>query len=583
MRAQKCFASVVAGVLSVSVLAGALALGGGPASAASRPDPIAPGGVGEAVPAGSKFVLEHGHIDVLAPVLDGRGLHVESKDSSMAGKPVKWRDPEDLVLHVQPQTTFTVPDRADFAEIGAPGQKLWTIRQQETDLAANVWAGWSTEAINPPGDQQFAGDHLDWSLDAVDGPGTAALWMNATFNAGPRMLLNGAKPLPQTTPMTMFTHSHVNWTFSAQGVYRMKFTVAGKLADSTAVSDTVTLALAVGEVDPSSVEPGEGATPPTSSSTTTVPSSSSTAPTSSAPGTASTVPGVPEDDLEPEAIVLDSGHVDALAPRIASDGRLRVDIKDSTGLGGAGVPEPAWRSPDRTVFHVVPAAKQTLPDDPVFGFLGEPGAPVWLIPQTQDPAIVWAGWSTEALSPEQAPPGVEWSLAKVAGPGSVAVFQNDAVGGISSKVFDSRQALPQSSQVGLGTHAHANWAFSAAGIYHLTFTVTSTAPSGETLRDTKVYNFAVGDVDPRAAFPSGTTPGPSSSVSTSTAPVGKRGGPEDPAAGGAPGPAAETQALARTGAQPGAFVALGLATVIAGTCLLVLARRSGRTGTPQGS
>lgn len=590
MRARRILPGALAGVLSIVVLTSVLALGGGPASAAARPDPVAPGGVGEAVPAGTTFVLEHGHIDVLAPVLDGRALRVESKDSSVAGAPVKWRDPEDLVLHVQPTATFTVPDRADFAEIGTPGQTLWTIRQQETDLTTNVWAGWSTEVINPPGNQQFAGDHLDWRLDAVDGPGTAALWMNATFNAGPRILFNGAKPLPQTTPMTMFTHSHVNWTFSAQGVYRMTFTVAGTLTDGTAVSDTVTLALAVGDLDPSGVEPGDGTPPPTSptsptsstTTTTTTPPSSSTTPTSSTTRTTSTTPGAPQDDLEQAAIVLDSGHVDAVAPRIASDGRLRMDIKDSTGLGGAGLPEPAWRSPDRTVFHVVPAAQQAVPDDPVFAFLGEPGAPVWLIPQTQDPAIVWAGWSTEALSPDQAPPGIDWSLDAIEGPGSIAVFQNDAVGGIAAKVFDSRQALPQSSHVALGTHAHANWAFSAEGIYHLTFTVTSTTPGGQPLRDTKVYNFAVGNVDPQAAFPAGVSPGPASSTSDD---AGVLSGDGNDGANGVsgPGPQAtgtETQALAWTGVQPGAFIALGLTAVLAGTCLLVLTRRRRHTGKP---
>ncbi|MDT8914959.1 choice-of-anchor M domain-containing protein [Amycolatopsis sp. PS_44_ISF1] len=578
MRARGGPSGLFAGILTLLLITGVLALGGGPVAAAARPDPIAPGGVGETVPSGTKFVLDHGHIDVLAPVLDGRSLRIESKDGSVPGAPVKWRDPEDLVLHVRPQTTFTVPDRPDFAEIGTPGQTLWTIRQQETELATTVWAGWSTEVIDPPGHAQFAGDHLDWRLDAVDGPGVAALWMNATFGAGPRMLLDGAKPLPQSTPMAVFTHSHVNWTFSAQGVYRMTFTVAGALTDSTPVSDTVTLALAVGDVDPSGVAPGDGTPPPTSSTAPTSPTAPTQPTSSSGPSSTpstpapSTKPGAPRDDLEPAAIVLDSGHVDAVAPRLASDGRLRVDIKDSTGLGGAGVPEPAWRSPDRTVFHVRPAARQTVPDDPVFAFLGRAGAPVWLIPQTQDPGIVWAGWSTEALAPDRVPAGVDWSLDSIEGPGSVALFQNDAAGGIASTVFDSRKALPQSVHVALGLHAHANWAFSAEGLYHLNFTVASASPDGRPLRDTEVYHFAVGNVDPRAAFPPGVTPGPNPSTSDSARPSGNGGGPT-PSAPVSRDAGAENRGLARTGVERGTFVALGLGTILAGTGLLALVRR----------
>lgn len=196
------------------------------------------------------------------------------------------------------------------------------------------------------------------------------------------------------------------------------------------------------------------------------------------------VPTAPASQCVGGATVLAAGHVD-YATRVI-DGRLQSLVGDDTG--GAKV----YREPSSVVLWLKPSSAVTLPAG--FGQIGPPGSVVWQSPQTQNPSLVWLGWSTEALNAGNASSAVTWSLDAVSGPGAVKVYTTGSFGGVQM-VFDG----PGSRSIPLGVHAHANWAFTAPGIYRLTFTQSATLANGVHSSDTEVLTVAVGDVDPASA------------------------------------------------------------------------------------
>lgn len=274
---------------------------------------------------------------------------------------------------------------------------------------------------------------------------------------------------------------------------------------------------------------GAGATPPPAPPGETGQPSTTTTPCVPAPRPAST------------AVLLNDGHVDYTA-RIV-DGALRAQIKDGTVAGTT-----TWREPGRVVFHVLPAAATTVSGSG-FGFLGQPGSQIWQIPQTQKPGILWLGWNTEEITAAQARGGLTWSLDKVDGPGSVAVYLLSSFGQ-PQVVFNSGDGVPDRYEVPLGTHAHGNWAFTKEGVYKVTFTYAATLASGAQARDTEVVTFVVGGVDPNTALPAAA---------------------QNDAAGCAIGTNATR--LAATGATVAGPLAIGGLLVLVGTLAVVVTRR----------
>ncbi|GGP66069.1 TIGR03773 family transporter-associated surface protein [Saccharothrix coeruleofusca] len=508
-------------------------------------------------------VVDRGHVDLLAPAVVDGALKIRYKDGST--EPPTIHDPEHVVTHVKPESVIQVPDIPEYAFLGPVGSDLWLIPEiQNPDV---VWAGWNTESLTA---DRVAPDSVRWTLDAIggDAPGSAAPGKLTVFQTGPvgeplPRVFDTSGPLPQSTPLVPGTHAHANWTFSAQGVYRLTFTVEATTPDGTPLRDTTTYAIAVGAVDPSTVRPGTG-TPPSSSSSppasSSTPSTTTTTTTTTTSTASTTTPSTPPKSC----VVLDDGHVDLIAPRLL-DGALRTGVKD----GAAGPERAVWREPADVVLHVVPEARNTVPADPAYAFLGAPGTPVWLIPQTQVPGVVWAGWNTESLTPQQVSGDVEVSLSAVEGPGEVAVFLT----GIAPTVLvDSGDGLPDAITVPLGTHAHANWAFGGEGVYRITVEVTATLADGRAVADRDVFTIAVGDVDPTAGEDCA-PPSTTSTTSTTPAPTGTA--TTGPLTTTRPVAAAPRSAgLASTGVGGvGTIVLLAVVLATAGALALVLARR----------
>lgn len=142
---------------------------------------------------------------------------------------------------------------------------------------------------------------------------------------------------------------------------------------------------------------------------------------------------------------------------------------------------------------VLNGARTTVPNNSAYSFLGAPGDPVWILPQTQNASLLWPGWNATEV-----PGGVfrsntlQLSLISVTG-GELAIYST-GLGG-PTVLFDSDDGpgngLPDTRPLATGAHTHANWAFSSAGTYTVTFRVSGTLTNGTTVSDDATYTFTV--------------------------------------------------------------------------------------------
>lgn len=184
--------------------------------------------------------------------------------------------------------------------------------------------------------------------------------------------------------------------------------------------------------------------------------------------------------------VLGDGHVD-IGPRYV-DGDWTLLVHDGTTA------TPVWRSTANTVFQVGDVALTTVPDDPDYAFLpAAPGTDVHVVPQAQQPGVVWVGWNTQDPAVmDTIDRGATLTLRGVEGPGEVVMFLQSGTLGEPEVLWDSREAYPQDLWVEVNTHTHANWVFSEPGVYLVEVQVSAALVSGETESDTQVLRFAVG-------------------------------------------------------------------------------------------
>ncbi|WP_129843517.1 choice-of-anchor M domain-containing protein [Streptomyces sp. RFCAC02] len=182
---------------------------------------------------------------------------------------------------------------------------------------------------------------------------------------------------------------------------------------------------------------------------------------------------------------LDEGHAD-IGPALI-DGAWEIRIKDDSS-GNA-----VWRDPADVVLRLGDNAEQTVPEDGDYAFLGSAGDPVFLIPQTRLPDVLWLGWNTQHEELQADPPAsITFSLHDLEGPGDLHVFFDYGGFRPPRQVFDG-VGTGQDLAIEPNTHAHANWAFSEPGTYEVTFTATIVSGSGETARPSADLRFLVGD------------------------------------------------------------------------------------------
>ncbi|WP_447002006.1 TIGR03773 family transporter-associated surface protein [Saccharothrix isguenensis] len=198
----------------------------------------------------------------------------------------------------------------------------------------------------------------------------------------------------------------------------------------------------------------------------------------------------------PQRQSLSTGHADLVSVFLEA-GSLVV-------AGQSDVDRVVTRfDPARTTVNVTDAALRPAPGSPAYAFLGVPaGTPVHVVPQAFHPGVLWAGWNTESV-PRGALAGdaVDITLREVRGPGRVEVYLSGVDG--PERVWSSHDPGLRTLRVAVPTHAHANWAFTAPGVYELEFAASATASSGAPLTSAPArYVVAVG---PHTTTPTTTT------------------------------------------------------------------------------
>ena len=187
-----------------------------------------------------------------------------------------------------------------------------------------------------------------------------------------------------------------------------------------------------------------------------------------------------------EASEISVGHVD-LGPRLI-DGQWRAGLRHDAESGAV------WRDPNQTVLRVSDAAIMTAPNSADYPFLADvAGKPVHVIPQTQNPSVVWLGWNTQDPAVTATiDRGLTMRVGPVSGPGRAWLFLQSGTFGKPLLLADSG-AAPGDVWIDSGTHVHANWAFSAPGTYTATVTFLGTTTAGEAVSASTTLRFAVGD------------------------------------------------------------------------------------------
>lgn len=195
-----------------------------------------------------------------------------------------------------------------------------------------------------------------------------------------------------------------------------------------------------------------------------------------------------------DAVVMQAGHAD-FGPTYAN-GVWKLKIRDDSGES------PVWRDPENMVFQLTDHAIVPMPSDAAYSFIGEkPGANLYVIPQTQNPDVVWLGWNTQESGVlSNLDRGAQLSLDSVRGPGALHVYLENG-NNAPQPLWNSTRAMPQQTWIETNAHTHVNWVFSKPGIYHVRLTFSGKLKNGQTVSDTRTLNFAVGSkTDPAAAL-----------------------------------------------------------------------------------
>ena len=158
--------------------------------------------------------------------------------------------------------------------------------------------------------------------------------------------------------------------------------------------------------------------------------------------------------------------------------REHVDLRIQYRPGGTNELELVVRDRDRAtnyastnVVLVVREAAQT-PIPSGFEQFGEPGSPLWVLPASQDPGLLFLGISGEGIPLGVFAEAPAIRLQEVRAPGWFFLWQFDPSGGLNM-LMDTRSGIGPNTLVrpALGGHGHYNWGFSSNGWYEVTFQV----------------------------------------------------------------------------------------------------------------
>ena len=183
--------------------------------------------------------------------------------------------------------------------------------------------------------------------------------------------------------------------------------------------------------------------------------------------------------------VLRREHVDVLVvDRPAVEPRLGIAVRN----GDNGV----LLDPTQVILEVGAAGRLEIP--PGLEVFGPAGSSIWVLPQSQDPALLYLGISASGIPPGTWEERFDIQLLKVVGPGHFLVWQFDPFSGLELRM-NSRDGIGPSDTISpsIGGHEHVNWGFTATGLHevHLRVSGRLRGATNDVANDTVVLRFGV--------------------------------------------------------------------------------------------
>lgn len=323
-------------------------------------------------------------------------------------------DPAHVALQARPATWQTVPGSAAFAFLGQPGASLYVLPQEETEGV--LFLGLAAAEV---AQGVFANNKISIHLLRVTGPGSVFYYEVDGFGA-PTAFFNSANGIDAADVVTANAgaHKHRNWIFTAPGIYRVTLQAKGTLAGGGDITSQPTTFL-----------------------------------------------------------------FEALPPAFIDRGEVDLEIAFEGGAFELGLHEDATgveHSTEETVIIARPAAQSTVPTDSQFSFLGAPGNKIYVFSQEETEGVLFLGLAADKIAAGVfVGESVKLQLASLEGPGQLALYAINSFG--TPNVFwNSANGLDGSDifPAAVGSHTHANWAFTAPGVYRVGLKASGTIVAG---------------------------------------------------------------------------------------------------------
>ncbi len=316
--------------------------------------------------------------------------------------------------------------------LGDPDYSVWVLPQSFDERLP--FLGLAAEEV-PEG--MFVDDLVTLELVSVDAGGDFFAYTTDGFGNITVLIdsANGIQSAQDRIPAAVGSHQHLNWAFNASGTYRIGFRVSGTLqAGGEVSSGTMFL-------------------------TFTVPQAQRTQPAPDPVG---------------DIVRVRQGEVDLGVA--FEDGAFDLHLHDHAA-------DVEYEADEARVFASA-VARSAVPDDAAFSFLGAAGQTVWILPQRENPTLPYLGVAGEEIEE-----GVfqddklDLTFVGLTGPGDMSMYVVDGFGA-PNVYFNSGDGLTESDryEIGVGSHAHVNWAFTAPGVYEVTLQAIGTLVDGSAVQ-----------------------------------------------------------------------------------------------------
>lgn len=314
-----------------------------------------------------------------------------------------------VLLRVNGIARTTIPSGAKFAFLGTAGDPMWLLPQTENE--GLLFLGYGGDGIP---DDVFVDNQVKVLLKSVEGPGDLLSYRVDGFGT-PQILFNTRDGITDRDTATVQSggDAHVNWAFSQPGEYRMTLEAVGIRRDTGTSASSGPVAFAFSVLKP--------------------------------------------------VVFLTNEHVDLrVLYNPAGTNNLAIVARDEDHQMNYQTNE--------CVLVANQPARLTLPEGTPFG---DEGAPLNILPQSQDPSLLYLGISAEGVPSGVFTGGLTFHLKDVQGPGSFFLWQASAFGDYNVKM-NSANGLSDADSTSpiIGSHEHYNWGFTRPGIYYVTLQVS---------------------------------------------------------------------------------------------------------------